>query len=86
MKAAVVQRVALVLYPNRPSAKELAHAASLVAGKNGFLVWGLFGPWLWIYLAIGALIYAWYSLPHLRRLLSRKRKLAGATTELTGIV
>lgn len=68
------------------SAKDLAHAASLVPGRNGFLVWGLFGPWLWIYLAIGALIYAWYSLPHLRRLLSRKGKVTGITTELTGIV
>jgi len=68
------------------SAKDLAYAAGLAANKNGFLVWGLFGPWLWIYLAIGALIYAWYSLPHLRRLLSRRGKAVAIKTELTGIV
>src|SRR4029077_16074597 len=54
------------------SAKDLAHAAGLAASKNGLLVWGIFGVWLWMYLAIGAVIYAWYSLPHLRHLLSRR--------------
>ena len=36
---------------------------------NGTLLWGVFGPWLWIYAGISALVYAWYSRPHFRRLL-----------------
>ncbi len=44
---------------------------------NGSLVWGVFGPWLWGYAGISALVYVWYCLPHLRRLLRRK---AGATS------
>jgi hypothetical protein len=70
----------------KPSAKDIEHAERLATSTNNFLRWGLFGPWLWIYLAIGAVIYAWYSLPHLRRLLSRSTKAVAIKTELTGIV
>jgi hypothetical protein len=52
---------------------------NLAESVNGTLRWGILGPWLWIYAAIGALVYAWYSLPHLRRLLSRQRGSAPST-------
>ncbi|HKV61481.1 MAG TPA: hypothetical protein VJO16_06185 [Candidatus Acidoferrum sp.] len=44
----------------------------LAQSTNGSLVWGVFGPWLWCYAGIGALVYAWYCRPHLRRLLRGK--------------
>jgi hypothetical protein len=45
----------------------------LVDSVNGSLLWGVFGPWLWIYAGISALVYAWYCRPHLRRLFRGKR-------------
>jgi hypothetical protein len=44
----------------------------LAESANGSLVWGVFGPWLWGYAGIGALVYAWYCRPYLRRLLRGK--------------
>lgn len=35
--------------------------------------WGIFGPWLWCYAGISALVYAWFCVPHLRRLFRRMR-------------
>ena len=43
---------------------------------NGTLLWGIFGPWLWVYAGISALVYAWYCRPHLRKLLRRKTSVA----------
>lgn len=40
------------------------HLAEMV---NGRLVWGLFGPWLWLYLGITGLVYGWYCWPYVRR-------------------
>lgn len=53
-----------------PQYEKLAEAA------NGSLVWGVFGPWLWGYAGIGALVYAWYCMPHLRRQLRKKTSTA----------
>jgi hypothetical protein len=47
----------------------LAHAQHLAEHVNQRLAWGLFGPWLWMYLAITALVYGWYCMPYVRRLL-----------------
>jgi hypothetical protein len=46
---------------------------------NGWLMWGLFGPWLWMYSGVAALVYAWYCVPHLRRLLRREQAGPAAT-------
>ena len=69
-----------------PSAKDLAHAEKLARSTNAWMGWGLFGPWLWIYLAIGALFYAWYSLPHLRRLLHARQHRLRSVHELNGVL
>lgn len=53
--------------------KGIPQYENLADSVNGALRWGILGPWLWIYAGIGALVYAWYSLPHLRRLLRRKQ-------------
>jgi hypothetical protein len=68
------------------SAKDLAHAEQLARSANGWLGWGLFGPWLWIYLAVGALFYAWYSRPYLRRLLKSRHDRIRPVHELNGVL
>jgi hypothetical protein len=50
----------------------LAQTEHLVQRVNGFLRWGLFGPWLWIYLAVSALVYGWYCVPYVRRFFRRE--------------
>jgi hypothetical protein len=70
----------------KASVRDVVQAEKHATSMNNFLRWGLFGPWLWIYLAIGALIYASYTLPHLRHLLSGGVKAVAIKTELTGIV
>jgi hypothetical protein len=45
----------------------------LVENFNGLIRWGILGPWLWLYAGISAIVYAWYSVPHLRRLIRRMR-------------
>jgi hypothetical protein len=45
----------------------------LVENFNGLIRWGLLGPWLWMYAGISAIVYAWYCVPHLRRLIRRMR-------------
>jgi hypothetical protein len=45
----------------------------LADSVNGSLLWGVFGPWLWIWAAVSAPIYGWYCRPHVRRLLRSKR-------------
>jgi hypothetical protein len=44
----------------------------LADSVNGTLLWGILGPWLWIWAGISVPIYAWYCLPHLRRLFRGK--------------
>ncbi len=46
------------------------HLAQVV---NGRLVWGWFGPWLWLYLGCTALVYGWYCRPYVRRFIQRRR-------------
>jgi hypothetical protein len=48
-----------------------AHYEQLVDNFNGLIRWGILGPWLWMYAGISAIVYAWYSVPHLRRLIRR---------------
>ncbi len=50
-----------------------AHNQQLVENFNGMIRWGILGPWLWFYAGISAVIYAWYCVPHLRRLIRRTR-------------
>jgi hypothetical protein len=45
----------------------------LVEKLNGVIRWGILGPWLWIWAGISAIVYAWYCVPHLRRLVRRMR-------------
>ncbi|MBZ5681498.1 MAG: hypothetical protein LAO24_15465 [Acidobacteriia bacterium] len=68
------------------SAKDLAHAERLAVNTNNFLGWGLFGPWLWIYLGVGALFYAWYTRPHLRRFLQDRHDRIPSVHELNGVL
>jgi len=49
------------------------HYEQLVDNFNGLIRWGILGPWLWMYAGISAIVYAWYSVPHLRRLIRRMR-------------
>lgn len=53
----------------------------LVESFNGLIRWGILGPWLWLYAGISAIVYAWYSVPHLRRLF---RGTAGHTPTAAG--
>jgi hypothetical protein len=50
-----------------------SHYEQLVDNFNGLIRWGILGPWLWMYAGISAIVYAWYSVPHLRRLIRRTR-------------
>lgn len=69
-----------------PAAVDPAHADHLAAIANNWLRWGLFGPWLWIYLGTSALVYAWYSRPHVRRFLQSRRNRSRTVHELNGVV
>jgi hypothetical protein len=53
--------------------KGIPQYENLAESVNGALRWGILGPWLWIYAAIGALVYAWYSRPHFRKFFRGKR-------------
>jgi hypothetical protein len=63
-----------------------AHSQHLAEVVNGRLVWGLFGPWLWLYLAITGLVYGWYCLPYVRRYVHARRTAVQAAPEINGIV
>ncbi len=66
--------------PSRAQSQQLAQAV------NGRLVWGLFGPWLWLYLGITGLVYGWYCLPYLRRSIRRHRSTVHDAREINGVV
>jgi len=68
------------------SARNLEHAEKLARSTNAWMGWGLFGPWLWIYLAVGALFYAWYSRPYLRRLLNARQDRVRPAHQLNGVL
>jgi hypothetical protein len=53
--------------------KGIPQYENLVGSVDGFIRWGILGPWLWIYAGIGALFYAWYSRPHVRKLFRGKQ-------------
>jgi len=53
--------------------KGIPQYENLAISVNGAIRWGILGPWLWIYAAIGALVYAWYSRPHFRKFFRGKR-------------
>jgi len=63
-----------------------AHAEKLAATANNLLRWGLFGPWLWIYLGASSLVYAWYCRPHIRRFLQSRRNRIRTVHELNGVI
>jgi hypothetical protein len=65
--------------------KDPASAEHLAQVVNLRLVWGLFGPWLWIYLAATALVYGWYCRPYVRRFLERHTGRALAAQKLSRI-
>jgi hypothetical protein len=50
-----------------------AHYEQVVDNFNGMIRWGILGPWLWMYTGVSAIVYAWYSIPHLRRWIRRTR-------------
>ena len=66
-------------------AKNPSHFAHLALGYNGTILWGVLS-WMWGYLLISALAYAWYCLPHLRRLARPQSGDAGPTRVLSGLV
>jgi hypothetical protein len=49
-----------------------AQYEKLAESVNGSILWGVLGPWLWIWAGISAPIYAWYCRPHLRKLFRGK--------------
>ena len=65
---------------------DLARAQHLVQDVNGRLTWGLFGPWLWLYLGITGLVYGWYCLPYVRRFIRGHRNAAHYKHELNGLI
>jgi hypothetical protein len=65
--------------------KDLVRAQQVAQYVNGRLQWGLFGPWLWLYLAITGLVYGWYCLPYVRRFLHRQRSRV-SQHELNGVI
>ena len=77
LRLAVNTAAALILYFLVFKGRAMVVPADAFAGNPQFekaaseasnaIRWGVFGPWLWLWAAIGALVYAWYCLPHLRR-------------------
>jgi hypothetical protein len=65
---------------------DLARAQHLAEVVNGRLVWGLFGPWLWLYLGITALVYGWYCWPYVRRFIQRQRCKGHVAQEMKGLI
>jgi hypothetical protein len=72
----------LVMAADASSAAQ-QHLAEVV---NGRLVWGLFGPWLWLYLGITALVYGWYCRPIVRRLIQQRGGKGYSTNVLKSLI
>jgi hypothetical protein len=66
-------------------ATDSARYGHLALVYNGSILWGVLS-WMWGYLLISALVYAWYCLPHLRRLFRSQSDEAGPTRVLCGLV
>lgn len=66
-------------------ATDAAHASQVAAAFNGTILWGVLS-WTWLYHLVCAVIYAWYCVPHLRRLLHRKHSGIRLTQEMNGIL
>jgi hypothetical protein len=64
----------------------MTRAAHLAQAINGRLVWGLFGPWLWLYLGCTALVYGWYCRPYVRRFIQRRRSKGYAAHEMKELI
>jgi hypothetical protein len=65
--------------------KDPAHYAHLALVYNGSILWGALS-WMWAYLLISALVYAWYCIPYVRRLGRPQSGEAGPTRVLSGLV
>jgi hypothetical protein len=70
----------------RDGVKDLASAQRLAEVVNHNLRWGLFGPWLWLYLGITGLVYGWYCLPYLRRFIQRQHGKGYPANELKRLI
>jgi hypothetical protein len=66
--------------------KDVARAQHLAQVVNGRLVWGWFGPWLWLYLGITGLVYGWYCWPYVRRFIQRRRGRGYGAREVNGLI
>ena len=62
-----------------------SHARTVAANFNLGIFWGVLS-WMWIYHLIGAVIYAWYCAPHLRRWIDQLNRDTGLSHELKGIL
>jgi hypothetical protein len=65
--------------------KSPAYYSHLALVYNGSIFWGVLS-WMWGYLLISALVYAWYCVPHLRRLVRHQTNNSGHSRILSGIV
>ena len=66
------------------AAHDAAHMQQVAAAFNGGILWGVLS-WVWLYHLICVVVYAWYCVPHLRRLLLRKHGGIRLTQEINGI-
>jgi hypothetical protein len=78
INAAAVPILCVLLFQSRAivvvseNVPDPAKFQSLAENTNNALRWGIFGPWLWLYAGISAFVYAYYSIPHIRRLFRGK--------------
>ena len=63
-----------------------AHYNHLAQVYNGSILWGVLS-WFWGYMLVGALVYAWYCVPYLKRLVyHRSGSGGGHTSVVSGVV
>lgn len=65
--------------------KNTAYYSHLALVYNGSIFWGVLS-WMWGYLLVSALVYAWYCRPHLRRLFRRQSNRSGQSLVVNGII
>jgi hypothetical protein len=65
--------------------KDEAHYNHLALVYNGSILWGLLS-WMWGYLLVSAVVYAWYCWPYVRRLVRGSYGPTGHAQQLNGIV